>query len=408
MNRPNRVLVVGTTPDYIDWLRRARPGRGLYLTLPGLREKAWEPRPEPDEELLCAPDDLDRTSDMLKEHLLRHGLKAAGVVAYDCEYLEAAAHLALRLGLEYHDPEAVRNCRSKLASKRLWEAAGIRCPRCLPVAEFAEALSFMELTGGRCVLKPLGGTGSELVFKVEDETDCRAAFQEYRRRLPGKRVLAEEVIEGEEYSCDFLMKEGKAAIVRVTRKHLYPGEAFGTAWAYELGSVLPEACREEALAPLAARAASVVGIGRGICMLDFIVGPEGPVLLELAPRPGGSCLPFLLRAAVDLDTVTLAFDHAEGLVPPRFPTVPPHMIGLCLLARRPGILETLDVSGLAADRRVRAVEPLRRPGTRIELPPRDYDTWTLAYAAYRPDPGIPVERQNRQLEQRLEVTLRAE
>ncbi|MCX5908762.1 MAG: biotin carboxylase, partial [Deltaproteobacteria bacterium] len=46
-------LVVGTTPDYIEWIRKITPDRGLFLTDPILRRRAKEPSPEAKEEILC-------------------------------------------------------------------------------------------------------------------------------------------------------------------------------------------------------------------------------------------------------------------------------------------------------------------------------------------------------------------
>jgi len=47
-----KVLVVGTTADYIDWIQKSCPGRALFLTEPGVRRQAEEPCPLPGEEIL--------------------------------------------------------------------------------------------------------------------------------------------------------------------------------------------------------------------------------------------------------------------------------------------------------------------------------------------------------------------
>ncbi|MBI9091692.1 MAG: hypothetical protein JEZ12_20985 [Desulfobacterium sp.] len=46
-------------------------------------------------------------------------------------------------------------------------------------------------------------------------------------------------------------------------------------------------------------------------MVDFIIRNHQPVLIEMPPRPGGDCLPFLLLEAVDLDIIRLALDFYE-------------------------------------------------------------------------------------------------
>ena len=49
--KKNQVLVVGTTSDYIEWIRKVRPGQALFLTEPKVRQNATEPCPDDGEEI---------------------------------------------------------------------------------------------------------------------------------------------------------------------------------------------------------------------------------------------------------------------------------------------------------------------------------------------------------------------
>ena len=53
MKNTAKILVVGTTSDYITWLQRVGEGRVLFLTDPLVRQQAKEPAPTPKEEILC-------------------------------------------------------------------------------------------------------------------------------------------------------------------------------------------------------------------------------------------------------------------------------------------------------------------------------------------------------------------
>ncbi len=46
-----RALVTGTTPDYVDIIRKRYPGRAVFLTDERLRQAAAEERPGPEEEI---------------------------------------------------------------------------------------------------------------------------------------------------------------------------------------------------------------------------------------------------------------------------------------------------------------------------------------------------------------------
>ncbi len=51
--RDKRLLVVGTTSDYIDHILTRYPGRALFVTDPAERAAAVERYPAPADELLC-------------------------------------------------------------------------------------------------------------------------------------------------------------------------------------------------------------------------------------------------------------------------------------------------------------------------------------------------------------------
>jgi len=159
-----RVLVVGTTADYIDWIRHSCPGNALFLTDPLIRQSAQEPPPSLFEEILFNLSDHHRVRNALQRHLRKERISLVGITSYDCESMALAALLARDFALPYPTIEAVQNCRDKFRSKRLWHRHGVPCPRARRVHMQADAVAFLHHIDGPCVLKPVGGSGSELVF----------------------------------------------------------------------------------------------------------------------------------------------------------------------------------------------------------------------------------------------------
>ena len=334
-NSCKKVLVVGTTSDYIDWIRRTRPEAALFLTDPDIRKKAKEPCPGNREEILCPVTDIKAVQEALTNHLKTFGIELAGIACFDCESMETAAVLAARWGLPYPGLTAVKNCRDKYLCKQLWQSHQIPCPQTLPVTDKAEVMAFLETAPQGLVLKPFCGSGSELVFKCRTRRECSAAFDIITTGLKQRsgnplfratdtgafRMLAEEWIPGPEFSCDFLLERGKAVILRKTRKIKMDNRPFGTISGYALcthtsqGADQGRACNHyshDTLADLFSKAAGALGIHTGICMVDFIMKGNTPVLIEMAPRPGGDCLPFLLKEAGNLDMPGLTIDAAAG------------------------------------------------------------------------------------------------
>ena len=414
----SKVLVVGTTPDYIDWIRRSGPGRGLFLTDPAARRQAVEPSPPPAEEVLCNLSDYSEVRQILHRHLRREKIRLDGVACYDCESMDLAATLAQEFSLPYPSVQSVNNCRDKYLTKTLWARHNLVTPRARQIRSAIEAVHFFREMGGPCVLKPPGGSGSELIFYCDNERDCRHYFTKIVDGLQQRRnnrlyksfqtadpvILAEEFVMGEEFSCDFVVENGRAEVIRLTRKILSSRGPFGTALGYLLPGSLPDEIKEYDFRQTLFQSALALGINRGICMLDFVVCKNQIVLLELSPRPGGDCLPFLLRRCWNLDMITLYLDFCQQR-PWRFqkPANSSPCLGLRLHAGRSGSLKKIDTRQLQHDNRVREIHLTRQPGHQIKMPPDDYDSWLLGHIIFDPDVDTAPEAQCRELLEKLVV-----
>ncbi len=399
----NKVLVVGTTSDYIDWIRRSCPDRTVFITAPDIRRTAAEDSPAPCEELLVSLADHDLVFNALQQHLDQWELNLDGIFCFDCESMELTAFLAGKLNLDYPSFNAIQLCRNKIESKRVWQQHGIACPKIALINQASEAIDFLKTTPVGCVLKPITGSGSELVFKCTGPSECRAAFNTIKQGLKNRKhhplfrqpagkdgnktglMVAEELIPGTEYSCDFTVENNSARIIRTAAKIKSPSKPFGTITGYMLPAKLPAPVTKEDLEQVLFRAASVLGIDRGLCMVDFIVSGNQICLIELTPRPGGDCLPHLLKTALHVDILKYSLDFAQNrpLDPIRTDSVQLHA-GIRLHANVNGILKKIDTRQLAADARVKQIHLTKSPGHRILLPPDDYDSWLLGHVIIEP------------------------
>jgi hypothetical protein len=415
-----KVLVVGTTGDYIHWIRRSCPGQALFITDPAVRAQAREPAPSPDEEILCdlaAPDGVHRS---LEHHLALHRQRLTGIACFDCESMALAAMLAPRYALPYPSAAAVDNCRNKFRSKTIWRSHRLHTPPVRLVHSEAAAVRFQRELKTPVVLKPLSGSGSELVFVGSDEAACRQNFRlickglrlrrnqrlytDYSPQVP--EILAEGLVAGDEYSCDFIVENGRCDVIRLTRKIRASSGPFGTIRAYLLETGVPADIDHREFHRTLLQSATALGIHGAICMLDFMVDQGRMVLLELAPRPGGDCLPFLLRRARRLDMLRLQLDFARRAplrLKSRCQTRP--WVGLRVHARREGVLKGIHTGALAGDPRIREIHMPRRPGHKITLPPEDYDAWLLGHVIFTPDGRSAIELQCRELAATVRVEL---
>ncbi|MCL7486807.1 MAG: ATP-grasp domain-containing protein [Desulfobulbaceae bacterium] len=407
-----KILVVGTTPDYIEWIRLACPQKALFLTDYPARHKAAEEAPGPGEEILTCLDDEEQVKSDLHRHLQRWHITLQGITCFDCESMELAATLAQDFSLPYPSVESIRLCRDKYLSKKLWQQNSVRCPRVKLVQSPEAVYGFMEKTGP-CVIKPLSGSGSELVFRCLSRKDCEKWTQVMQRELKERQshrlysgtttwFLAEEFISGNEYSCDFMVTDHGVRIIRLTRKIHGPGRPFGTIAGYVLE---PYPCTDfsaELLEQALHSGAGALGINHAICMVDFLVSGDEIVLLEMTLRPGGDCIPHLLRRSGRVDMISLAVGFA-GQQSVSLPDEPLNgrYVGLRLHARKAGQIMKFSTDRLREDSRIREIQLIRPEGHRVALPPADYDSWYLGYVIFQPAEGVALEQQCNEISREL-------
>jgi len=418
--RSTRVLVVGTTRDYIDRIRERMPGRAFFLTDTGTVSPGIIPLP-PDEELVCPLTDEDGAAAGLKAFLDRGAITLCGIACFDCESLPLAAALAERWGFLFPKKQTVHYCRDKYLSKKIWADRGISCPRVRQVDGLADIHTFMRETEKPIILKPRAGSGSALTFRC-DSLDAatehylgileglknRATDRLFQPTEPGSKpgVVCEEWLSGDEFSCDVCVTEKDVRILRTARKYFSDEMPVGATLAYEIPAGPPDGIPEAVFKKDLGQAAEALGLKQGLYMVDFICRNGRCYFLELAPRLGGDCLPWLIEESCGVDMLEFALDFAEGLSP----AMPPpeqweHLIAVRFHAHRAGRLEAIRPRFHQHAENVRSQLWIRQPGDRIKLPPEDYDTWLLGHIIFSPRSVPDIPEQIRDLLRAVEVDI---
>jgi biotin carboxylase len=421
-----RVLVVGTTADYVEHIHQIYPGQALFVTAEEERRRSQREPPDNESEILTDLSSPHRVLAAIDKQCSRFGMVVDGVACFDCESLALAAFLGRKLHLEFVTPEAVILSRDKFASKQVWKQHGITCPATDIVRSHRDALNFFDRLQAPIVLKPLTGSGSELTFVCRDRYEVTDAFEtleiglaqrsksrmysavELQGRVidPTKVFGVEQFIEGREYSCDFIIESNRVTIIRTAKKIPAKNEAFGTTLAYLVPGRLPGGVDQAVFRSQLRAAASALGLNRALCMVDFVIHRDRPVFLEMTPRPGGDCLPALLRHSAGFDMLGLELDFARGkpIVLPEVPGWQP-MAGLRLFVRQSGQVTALDAKKILQDPRVRECRLIRRVGHEIILPPEDYDSRLLGYVIFAPTDDKAVEHECVELRNKLTLTV---
>lgn len=420
------IVVVGTTSDYIDLIRKGHPGRAIFVTDPDVRSGAHEPRPEMHEEILCNLRNTGEVVAALKTHLQQCNMQPAGIACFDCESLELAARIARLFHLPFASPEAIGTCRNKFLSKKIWRANNLPCPPAEIIRNSSEIPGLLRHFTLPVIIKPLTGSGSELVFKCDTDEDCCRALITIQQRLadhpdtrmyrPGengftkmdcrREFVVETFIEGREYSCDVIINGDHLQIVRTAEKLPAPDQTIGTTLAYVVPAQLPAGLDQLMFQRQLITAARALGIKRGLCMVDFIVSDRIPYFLELTPRPGGDCLPWLIRESCGLDMLGLALDFTSG-IPIQLPEGSDwrRLVGVRFFAKTAGTIRSVDTADIERDGRIISYYLKARPGYRVTLPPEDYDSRILGHAVFEPQRNHSLLHQCQQIGAKLSVEM---
>ncbi|HEX4790821.1 MAG TPA: ATP-grasp domain-containing protein [Actinospica sp.] len=266
--------------------------------------------------------DYDRNS--LVEYDAAGLIESAGidrVVALSEVDVLRAAQLRDRFALPGPGTATALKFRDKVLMKQELAQAGVAVPRFLPVESGLELRAAREEYGFPFVVKPRLGGGSVGTRVLRNEAELRALLAEGLRGrffLPA-HLEAEEFVEGSVYQIDGLILGGRTRLRTVS----WHRSEFLDFTAPAASRMIPQDGElASLLAAFAERVLEVLGLtGTGLNSyfhLEAFDTPDGPVLCEVAARPGGLGIVDLLDAYFGVRTFERYLDaELRGIVPTR-------------------------------------------------------------------------------------------
>ncbi len=250
----------------------------------------------------------------------------AAIVATEGETPALVAALAARaLGLRAAAVGGARAARDKHRSRLLCREAGVPVPpfTLVPTADPQVALARVrDAFGFPCVLKPLFLSASRGVIRADGEASFLAAHARIAALLavPEVRaldpdaaagILVESFVPGGEVALEGLVRDGRLRTLALFDKPDPLDGPFFEETLYVTPSRLPDTLQARVEAVCAA-AAAALGIDDGPVHGELRLGPDGPVLLELAARSIGGLCGRMLRFGTGLTLEDVIVRHALG------------------------------------------------------------------------------------------------
>lgn len=426
------VLVVGTTPDYVVRLFESLPGDSCFLIDSRFKGDALLERVDRDLILFAPIEGSGDARPCLDRYPAWRGFSPRGVACYDCESLILAGELAACLHRPFPTTDAIKNARNKFLSRRIWQESGIPSPRAAMACGLRESLAFFRQVKQEIVLKPLSGSGSELLFRCRDEEGISHSVQVLMEELPRRKSnplfrpvpgpaeagpmdpcrswVVEEFVPGPEFSCDFILEGERVTVLRETGKVKAPDQTFGSILAYTLPPEYPEGFSSQGLPGFLKAAARSLGFTWGHFMADFILMDGRPVIIEMTPRPGGDSIPDLLEAATGVDILRLHLEFAGGGSVPTdpLPRPPQAFASINLYAPEAGAVTRLDPAPMLSLPWVRRFFCKKNAGDRVLLPPQSYDHRLIGYCIVTLEEGLTPAEMSVLLNHLLDLEIEAE
>lgn len=341
MAQSRRVLIVGGSQasGLFEAVER-REARAVVLGIPEILERQAMP---PCVDQVVA---LDLTQPLVSIVRTIRGLAeahaCAGIVPITEYALVPAAFVAQQLRLPGVPVKAVQNTRDKARMRTVLARAGLAQVRYAACRDVTEGREFLESVGGPIIVKPILGTASDGVSRVDSPDQLAAAFALAGQARSFGGVLCEELVPGPEVSVEGFSVDGVFTLVAVTDK--VTDERF-----LEVGHSQPSAhsaSDQQAIAAFVAAALHALGVGEGVSHTEVKLTPAGPVLIETHTRMGGGNIHLLTRRTTGIDLADLTVGFALGEKPQLQPLPTGRGAAVRFLTSRPGRIESVVVPPL--------------------------------------------------------------
>lgn len=236
-----------------------------------------------------------------------------GIFTYREYAVLATAHIAEAIDLPWNSVSSIQVVRNKHLTRECLRAAGLQQPKSIYCKSAEEAVEVFQMNKhiSSWVIKPASGSGSVGVYKVTCIQELREAIKSVCKIVGESGFLLEEYIDGEEYSVEGIVDNGRAFTLAVTEKHTTNEPNF-----IETGHVIPapiDPKLRKKIANIVDMALQAIGMRMGIFHVEVFISDDQVIIGEVHARPGGDFIELLVESALSIEYYGLAFDQQLGL-----------------------------------------------------------------------------------------------
>lgn len=276
--------------------------------------------------------------------------------------------------------------------------AGLPVPRYGLLGADSDPAAVVAEVGLPAVIKPINGTGSHLVQRVDDIAGLRRSYDRmvegvpraalghiYSRPLdcgaagtvdPARTFLVESLLRGREFVVDLMVRDGVTEQIALVDKFIVDERFFERGFVSPPFGLEPE--RVRGIRAAVDDAVAAIGLDNTVACVELIDDEtRGPTIVEMnVGRPAGQVLPMLYDLTTGMNTSAELLAAVRGVPAPRHePPLPVPMATLTIFASGSGRLRKLHgLKELEALPDVVRVVPTVRPGDLLD---ENYETFAV-------------------------------
>lgn len=223
-------------------------------------------------------------------------------------------YIARNLGLTTNSECSIIISTNKYEMRKAFKFAGIPTPQFVKIGvdDSLNEIKSMQLP---IIVKPTDRSGSRSITKIENINDVEPAISKAISDSFENKAIAEEYIEGDEYSCECISFNGVHHYLAVTKKFTTGAPHF-----IETGHIEPSGLDDETIERVKSvifKALNALEIKYGASHSEFKIDSKGNIrIIEIGSRMGGDCIGSdLVHLSTGYDFVKMVIQVALGEEP---------------------------------------------------------------------------------------------
>lgn len=212
-------------------------------------------------------------------------------------------YVADKLGLTCNNPNFTSIRTNKYEMRKALKDSGIFTPEFEKVSNIENC----SLKTYPLIVKPTDRSGSRAISLVNNDEELKNAIDNAIANSFEKKAIVEEVIYGNEYSCECISYNGKHTFLTITKKY-----TTGFPKCIETGHVQPSDLNDDQIEKVKCiifKSLDALKIENGASHSEFKIDKDGNIkIIEIGARMGGDCI------GSDLVYVSTGLDYLEMVI----------------------------------------------------------------------------------------------